>query len=212
MKASKQPGFAKSLGFHSKGDAKSSVSGSSLWKERQVMNYKKANNLCFQCGETYNPAHAAVCTKKPKAQANALVVNDLDMPLSEEILTQLAMEDSISDEFGQLSLNAISGTDSGEALKVRVLVKNQVMLTLVDSGSSHSFVSADFLDWVGIIPVPTVPKQVRVANGEVMISDSYVPQLTWWCDGHTIQTDMRVLNLGAFDAILGYDCWPSTVP
>ena len=54
-----------------------------------------------------------------------------------------------------------------------------------------------------------MPKQVRVANGEVMISDSYVPQLTWWCDGHTIQTDMRVLNLGAFDAILGYD-WPAS--
>ena len=52
------------------------------------------------------------------------MVNDLDMPLSEEILTQLAMEDSISDEFGQLSLNAILGTDSGESLKVRALVKN----------------------------------------------------------------------------------------
>ena len=100
--------------------------------------------MCFQCGEPYNPTHATVCTKKPKAQASALVVNDLDMPLSVEILTQLAMEDSISTDFGQLSLKAISGTDAGEALKVRVLVKNQVMLTLVDSGSSHSFVSADF--------------------------------------------------------------------
>ena len=48
---------------------------------------RKANNLCFQCGEPYNPTHATVCTKKPKAQANALVVNDLNMPLSEEILT-----------------------------------------------------------------------------------------------------------------------------
>ena len=139
------------------------------------MNYRKANNLCFQCGEPYNPAHAVVCTRKPKTQANALVVNDLDMCLSEEILTLLAMEDSISEDFGQLSLNAISGTDSGEAIKLRALVKNQVMLTLVDSGSSHSFVSAAFLDRVGIVPVPTVPKQVRVANGEIMISDSYVP-------------------------------------
>ena len=103
------------------------------------------------------------------------MVNDLDMPLSVEILTQLAMEDSISTDFGQLSLKAISGTDAGEALKVRVLVKNQVMLTLVYSGSSHNFVSAEPLDRVGITPVPTVPKQVRVANGEIMISDSYVP-------------------------------------
>ena len=68
------------------------------------------------------------------------------------------MEDSILDDFGQISLNAISGTDSGETLKVRALVKNQVMLTLLDSGSSHSFVSADFLNRVGIIPIPTVPK------------------------------------------------------
>jgi len=115
------------------------------------------------------------------------------------------MEDSISEDFGQLSLNAISGTDSGEAVKLRALVKNQVMLTLVDSGSSHSFVSAAFLDRVGIVPVPTVPKQVRVANGEIMISDSYVPQFTWWCNGHTLQSDMRVLHLSAFDAIFGYD-------
>ncbi|XP_025827071.1 uncharacterized protein LOC112902286 [Panicum hallii] len=42
-----------------------------------------------------------------------------------------------------------------------------------------------------------------------MVSDQCVPGLTWWCNGHTIQTDMRVLNLGAFDAILGYD-WLST--
>ena len=87
LKSSKHQSLTKSFGFQSKSDAKSSVSGSTLWKERQVMNYRKANNLCFQCGEPYNPAHAAVCTKKPKAQANALVVNDLDMPLSEEILT-----------------------------------------------------------------------------------------------------------------------------
>ena len=33
------------------------------------------------------------------------------------------MEDSISEDFGQLSLNAISGTDSGEAVKLRALVK-----------------------------------------------------------------------------------------
>ena len=82
---------------------------------------------------------------------------------------------TISTDFGQLSLKAISGTDAGEALKVRVLVKNQVMLTLVYRGSSHNFVSAESLDRVGITPVPTVPKQVRVANGEIMISDSYVP-------------------------------------
>jgi hypothetical protein len=46
---------------------------------------------------------------------NALVVNDLDldMALSDEVLAQLAVEDSLTTTFCQLSLNAISGTDEG---------------------------------------------------------------------------------------------------
>lgn len=79
-----------------------------------MLNYRRANNLCFYCGDKFEPGHIAVCTQRPKAQINALVVNDLDMPLSEEILTQLAMEDSLDNEFCHLSLNAISGTKEGE--------------------------------------------------------------------------------------------------
>ena len=32
-----------------------------------------------------------------------------------------------------------------------------------------------------------------------------VPQLSWWCQGHTINTDMRVLDLEVYDGILGFD-------
>lgn len=86
------------------------------------------------------------------------------------------------------------------------------MLTLIDSGSSHHFVSEHFLRKAGIEPVPAAPKQVKVANGENMISDKCVPQLRWWCNGHTLITDMRVLDLGANDAILGYDWLKSHSP
>ena len=74
-------------------------------------------------GDTYNAAHAAVCTKRPQAQVHALAINDLDQPLSEVVLTQLAVEDAISDDFQQLSLNAISGTAHGEVLKLKARVK-----------------------------------------------------------------------------------------
>jgi hypothetical protein len=65
---------------------------------------------------------------------------------------------------------------------------------------------------VGISPIPATPKQVRVANGELMISDSYVPQLEWWIQGHYFRTDMRVLDLKAYDAILGFDWLKSCSP
>ena len=63
-------------------------------------------------------------------------MNDLDLPLSEEVIAQLELEDSLTNEFGQLSLNALAGTDQGQTLKLRAMVKNKVMLTLVDSGST----------------------------------------------------------------------------
>ncbi|WVZ52980.1 hypothetical protein U9M48_003975 [Paspalum notatum var. saurae] len=63
--------------------------------------------------------------------------------LTDEVLTQLAMEDSLAAEFGTLYLNAVAGTETGCCFKLRALVNNKVMLILVDSGSSHSFEFAD---------------------------------------------------------------------
>lgn len=99
----------------------------------------------------------------------------------------------------------MAGTDQGDALRLRALVKNQIMLTLIDTGSSHSFVSATFLQRVGIHPVPTTPRQVKLANGDILISDHWVPNMPWWCNGYTLHADMRVLDISAFDCILGYD-------
>lgn len=93
--------------------------------------------LDYFCAEKNELGHAEVCTKCPKARLN---VN-----ITEEVLTQLAVEDSLAADFCQLSLNAISGTAEGGALQLRALVGNKVMLILVDSSSSHSFVSASFV-------------------------------------------------------------------
>jgi hypothetical protein len=60
------------------------------------------------------------------------------MPLSEVVVAQLELEDSLAAKFCHLSINGIYGTDEGEALKIRALVRNQAMLTLVDSGNSHT--------------------------------------------------------------------------
>jgi hypothetical protein len=133
------------------------------------------------------------------------VVNDLDVNLTEEVLEQLALEDALASEFCSLSINAIAVTDQGEALKLKALLKNKAMLILVDSGSSHSVVSKAFLSRVGIQEQPMKPQVVKVANGESLICDSYVPQMEWWCQGYTFTIDMKVLGLGAFDAILGFD-------
>jgi hypothetical protein len=53
---------------------------------------------------------------------NALVINDLDAELTEERLSQLEVEDVLSEQLGQLSLNALSGTANGDSMMIRALV------------------------------------------------------------------------------------------
>ena len=77
------------------------------------------------------------------------------------------------------NLNAISGTSTGDVLKLQTLVNGKVMLLLLDSGSTNSFVNSSFIQKVGIQSTPTVPKQVKVANGDTLVTDQIVYNLTW---------------------------------
>ena len=101
------------------------------------------------CGDKFDKAHAASCLKRKSAQVNAIVVNDLDHHLTDEVLQQLASEDIVTEEFEQLSLNAILGTSNGDVLKIQALVQGKVMLLLLDSGGTHSFVNSSFYRKLG---------------------------------------------------------------
>ena len=48
-------------------------------------------------------------------------------------------------------------------------------------------------------------QKVKLANGEWMTTATMVPNLTWYIQGHTFTSDMIVLDLLPYDAILGYD-------
>jgi len=46
-----------------KSDGKQQTHTSTLWRERQERDYRKANGLCFYCAEKFEPGHAEKCTK-----------------------------------------------------------------------------------------------------------------------------------------------------
>jgi hypothetical protein len=110
------------------------------------------------------------------------------------------------------SAQAMAGTDSLAAIRLPVHVGNHTMLLLLDSGSSHSFVNRNFADSIGLVTtaIPSVP--VKVANGQYISCESLVPSLEWHCQGHTFSTDLRVLDLGAYDGVLGKDWLDSFSP
>jgi hypothetical protein len=153
-----------------KPDTSTSAPTSTLWKERQLRDFRKANDLCYFCGAKFVPGHIQKCTKRTKPQVNALVVNYIGVELTDETLNQLAIEDALSEEMGQLPLNAIAGTETGDSMRIRALVQNKVMLILVDSCSSHTFISQPSVSKVGVHTTPVTPMQGKVANGEILRS------------------------------------------
>lgn len=185
-------------------DARSSQSSSPFWKDRQLRDHRKLNGLCFKCGEKYEPGHNEVCSKRNKSQSNALVLNDLDRELSDEVLNQIAIEDELQDQFCQLSLNAISSSDN-DCIKLKTKGKDKVMLILVDSGSSHSFISSNFVQLAGLTTETISAKRVKLANGGSIVTNQRVTNLQWYCQGHSLAASMVVLDMQPYDAILGFD-------
>lgn len=153
-----------------------------------------------------------MCTKRNKPQVNAIVLNDLDRELSDEVLNNLAKEDILTEDFGELSIHAISGADDLKCIQLKARVQDKTMIILLDSGSTHNFISSRFVQVAHLPTIPIPSKKVQVASGEWMLTTRKVPQLQWYCQGYTLMTDMIVLDMHTYDAILGYEWLKSHSP
>jgi hypothetical protein len=183
-------------------DAPPRRAGDDFGRERQLRDFRRANGLCYKCGDKYSKDHQC---KKP-GQSLMIEVGDFGEVLSEDTIHALNLLEEMPDaQCCQLSVHALAGTEDVETLRLRAMVGSQVMLLLVDSGSSHSFVNSAFVARAGCDITPVDPVRVRVANGQFMSSTSAVKNLSWWYNGTTFADDMRILDLGGYDAVLGMD-------
>ena len=76
-----------------------------------------------------------------------------------------------------MAIHALSGRDNSDSMSVRSIVNKQVMVMLIDSGSSTSFISEHMVKQLGLTVVPCQPVQVKVASGEKLMSATLVQNL-----------------------------------
>jgi hypothetical protein len=106
----------------------------------------------------------------------------------------------------------MSGTQGTKAIHLRALIQNQVLSVLLDYGSSHTFFNISMVSQLHLLPQAAKPLKVKVANGQLVQTDTQVLGLKLWLQGHTFCTDARVLGLGAYDLILGMDWLERHIP
>ena len=178
--------------------------GDDFGRERQLRDFRRANGLCFKCGDKYSREHQC----KRQGQLLTIQVGDYGEILSDDAVHALDLLEEPAPEEAAcclLSAHAVSGTESANTIRLRAQVGGQVMLLLVDSGSTHSFISDTFATRIAAATQPIPPVSVKVANGQRLVCDRVVPAVNWTVQGQEFATRMRVLELGSYDGVLGMD-------
>jgi len=159
--------------------------------------YHRAMGLCYKCGEKW--AHQHKCP--PTVQLHVL----------QEVweLFQLHADDNTSTDSSELcmaiSQAALTGQSAPKTLKLMGSLQGHPMVILVDSGSTHTFVSATLAAKLsGASPVLT-PLCVNVANGNQLLCHSEFVDISWSVQSYTFSSTLKVLPLHHYDMILGMD-------
>lgn len=164
---------------------------------------RRAKGLCFKCGDKFSPGHK--CADKISLHVLDELLDTLQLP-GTSASTPLTASDSESDtDLMSISEDAIQGTSKRKTIKLQGLVGKQSVLVLIDSGSSHNYISDQLVLALNLVTSPVQATSVHLADGKPMQSNKIVNNLMWWTQGHTFTTSMRVLSLGCYDIILGMD-------
>ena len=120
------------------------------------MQKRRAQGLCFNCDDKSTSGHRC---KGPQLLLLEGNIND-----DSEGDTKEAEADLPSDP--EISLHALTGWTATKTMRVTAKIGTHDIVVLIDSGSTHNFISDKVAALLHLPVVPTAPFHVRVANGQ----------------------------------------------
>lgn len=147
------------------------------------------------CGEQWGRDHKCNTTMQLHVVQEMLEFCDL---------TSLDSDDS-ADDLMVLSTEARSNKYEPRAIKLSCQLQGQWFVFLLDSDSSHSFLSAKAAAIVSRHKLVPRKQQVRVAGGGHLECTHMIPKCSWSADGHTFKSDFKILPLQFYDGIIDMD-------
>lgn len=142
-------------------------------KLQSLSNYCKARGLCMRCGEKWQPGHKC----SPALQLHVLQeVWDLcHEDLSESRDEVEAPAKQTQQAFMLLSTAATTGVSAHRTLQLWGKIHDRDISILVDSGSSHSFLSTSLASIVPGVKPLSKTVQVKVTDGNSVPCSSEIP-------------------------------------
>ena len=103
-----------------------------------------------------------------------------------------------------ISLSATSGTSAPYTVRLQGICQGQSISILIDSGSTHSFVSDSAAAHLKGASRLLSPVSVKVADGSRVPCTQMFPSAEWTVQGYSFKT-VRIFPLAAYDVVLGMD-------
>uniref|UniRef100_A0A453R5V0 Retrotransposon gag domain-containing protein n=1 Tax=Aegilops tauschii subsp. strangulata TaxID=200361 RepID=A0A453R5V0_AEGTS len=182
-----------------------------LQNRNTIIQQAKHNQVCYKCREPWVPGHRQVCKMRQKAQIQALQAQEAEWPKTIygtdfEDPDLENMEPPAADAVLQVSMHAAMGIGAAKnTFILTVKVGSTIATTLVDSGSTSTFVSPERDAKLPITPVATPKVKVVVASGGVLWSEFMSQNCPYEIQGQKFSDSFRVLKLKGYDMILGVD-------
>ncbi|XP_026443847.1 uncharacterized protein LOC113344001 [Papaver somniferum] len=136
-------------------------------------------------------------------QYSSLATFVRDTEEEEEVFVE-APESPVQSEV-EVSLHALTGSATGDTIRIPGLINKKTVFILIDTGSTTSFIDSALVTSLKYSITPTSPMLVTVANGEQTTSSGICSKLQWSMQGHHFMENLRVLPLGGCDIVLGAD-------
>ena len=114
------------------------------------------------------------------------------------------------DEQIQLSLNALMSNEDSQTMTLNGNYKGRSLFVLIDSGSSHNFLSSKVAKRVDCCWQKARGIRVTVANGQELHCTALCSDFRWRMQGQEFIAEVYVLPLETYDLILGTQ-WLATL-
>lgn len=103
----------------------------------------------------------------------------------------------------KVSLHAMNGSQGNGTIKLHGILQGHQVSILVDSGSSHDFLSQNLAKSLRLKTNPCIPFGITIADGNKVQCSTTVEPVSWSMAGEKFTTNMNLISLGGYDIILG---------
>ncbi|RVW93094.1 Retrovirus-related Pol polyprotein from transposon 17.6 [Vitis vinifera] len=164
------------------------------WEEMQK---RRAQGLCFNCDDKFTVGHKC---RGPQL----LLLEGNSSPNKEDDIDEEIEEPAINEQTEpEIFFHALTGWSTPKTMRITTKIGQHEVVVLIDSGSTHNFISEKVVDMLHLPVVPTDPFTVKVANGTPLKCQGRFEHVHVILQGIPFSLTLYSLPLTGLDLVLG---------